>query len=115
LPSVPAATYDAVAPAGTVIAVAATLLNELVITVGASTAREMIVDRALQLANAKAPIEVTPLGIVILLRLVQLANALFPIEVTLSGIVMLVRLEHPPNAVLPIEVTLSGMVMLVRP
>ena len=100
MPSVPAATYDAVAPAGTVIAVAATPLKAVAppTKVGASTAREMIVDRALQLANAKSPIEVTPLGIVMLLRPEQILNAPFPIEVTLSGIVMLVRLVQLWNA-----------------
>ena len=85
-------TYDADVFCGTIILVAATLLNELVSTLGATVAREVIVDRALQLANAKTPIEVTLLPIVTLVRLVQRPNALEGIEVTLLGMVMLVRL-----------------------
>ena len=44
----------------------------------------------------------------------QLLNACIPIEITLLGMVMLVRSEQFWNALLPIEVTLLGMVMLLR-
>ena len=42
--------------------------------------------------KARLPMEVTPSGIVMLVRLEQLSKAKFPMEVTLFGIVMLVRL-----------------------
>jgi hypothetical protein len=47
------------------------------------------------LSNAIAPIETTPLPIVMELRLVQFANADIPITVTLFGIVIDVKLVQP--------------------
>ena len=47
--------------------------------------------------KAPAPILVTPLEILIVLRLVQLPNAQSPISVTLSGIVILTSPEHETN------------------
>ena len=52
--------------------------------------------------------EVTLLGIIILVRLLQPENALPPMEVTLLGIVTLVRLLQSENALSPMEVTPSG-------
>ena len=98
MPAAPAATYDAVAPAGTIILVAATLLNGLVPSDGAFALREVIVVREVHSENAKLPIELTLMGMVILLRLVQDWKALFPTEVTLLGIAILVILAQPRNA-----------------
>ena len=94
-------------------------------------------------SNAQPPIDVTPLGIllvsspatslpvdvsiihpdsflkcvfsVVMLILLMgiFVNGLSLMLVTLLGIVMLVSDEHPLNAELPIDVTLSGIVMLV--
>ena len=61
-----------------------------------------------QALKAQSPIEVTLLGIVMLVSDVQAAKVLPPIEVTPSGIVMLVN-EHPMNAWSPIVVTVSGI------
>ncbi len=44
--------------------------------------------------NAESPIEVTPSGIVILVKPLQSLNADSPIEVTLPGIFILVRSEQ---------------------
>ena len=54
--------------------------------------------------NAKPPILVTLLGMVMLVSEVQPPNALLPILVTLLGIVMLVSEEQPLNAESPILV-----------
>jgi hypothetical protein len=43
--------------------------------VGAVVARQLIVPRLVQPLNAPSPIEVTPLGIVTLVRLSQILNA----------------------------------------
>jgi len=64
--------------------------------------------------NAPDPMEVTELGIVMLVRELHQANASHSMEVTELGIVMLVREVHPENALDPMEVTEFGMVMLVR-
>ena len=45
--------------------------------------------------NVEDPIDVTPDGMVILVRPVQPKNASFPIDVTLVGIVMSVRDVQP--------------------
>ena len=68
----------------------------------------------LLLKNAPAPINVTLLGIEILVRLLQYENAPFPIEVTLSGIETSVKPIHKVNALAPIEVTPSGIRMLAK-
>ena len=90
-----------------------------------------------QLSKAHFPIDVTPSGIVMLVRpvrlntpcsmlvsdvdnivaffkLLQWQNASLPILITLLGIVTLVRPEQPENAELPMLVTLLGIVTFVR-
>ena len=52
---------------------------------------------------------------VMLVRLLQYANAPSPMLVTLLGIVMLVSLLQPLKAPLPMLVTLSGIVYSVIP
>ena len=49
--------------------------------------------------------ELTLLGIVMLVRLVHLSKALSPMALTLFGIVMLVRLVQLSKALSPMEVT----------
>ena len=70
--------------------------------------------KPLQLEKAELPIEVTELGIVILVKLIQPLNAPLPIEVTELGIVTLVKSLQPPKALSPIAVTELGMETLVK-
>ena len=80
----------------------------------------LILDDSLTLVkleqNLKAllPNEVTLLGIVILLRLLHPLNASDPIDVTPLGIVMLDNIEQLLKALSPIVLTLSGTVTLIR-
>ena len=55
--------------------------------------------------KASLPIEVTPFGMVTLVRPEQYLKTPLPIEVTLSGMLMLVSLGQSMKASLPIEVT----------
>ena len=55
--------------------------------------------------KAFLPIEVTELGISMLVRLSHSEKALFPIEMTELGISMFVRFLHSEKALSPIEVT----------
>jgi hypothetical protein len=67
--------------------------------------------------NALLPIDVTLLGIVMLVRSVHPKNAAPPISVTLLGSsnITLVNPVQPLNALLPILVTLLGIVIPVKP
>ena len=73
-----------------------------------------MLSRRLHIENAKSPILVTLLGMLILVRLLHWENAASSMLVTLLGIVMLARLEHPKKARRPMFVTLLGMVICVR-
>ena len=64
--------------------------------------------------NAKPPMLVTLLGIVMLVKLLQSPNAPLPMLVTLLGIVMLVKLLQLLNTPSAMLVTLFGIVMLVK-
>ena len=64
--------------------------------------------------NASRPIEVTLLGITMLVSDVQPLNALLPIEVTLSGILMELRDEHRKKAPNPIIFMVSGRLICFR-
>jgi hypothetical protein len=79
--------------------------------VGGVSDEKRIFSKAGLLRKASAPIVVTPLPIVTLVRLLP-ANALSPMVVTLSGIVMLVRLPSL-NEKLPIVVTPCSMITFV--
>jgi hypothetical protein len=75
----------------------------------------VILVNLLQPKKALAPMEVTPLGIIILVvNAIQPEKALAPMEVTLVGILILVNKEQPKKALAPIEVTLVGIVILVN-
>ena len=70
--------------------------------------------RDLQELNARPPMDVTPSGMVTLVREEQPENAPSPMEVTLSGMVIFLRDSQERNASLPIAVTaypssVSGM------
>lgn len=73
--------------------------------------------KLVQPENAKSPMPVTPLPILILVKLVQPENARAPMLVTLSGIVILIRLVQPENAQSPMLVTLpsAGMTLVLQP
>ena len=70
--------------------------------------------RRVQPSKTFDPIEITLLGIVILVRLVQFLKAALPMEVILFESVMLLKLVQPEKAKPPICVTLCGIVMSVR-
>ena len=67
------------------------------------------------LENTLATMDVTFLGILILVRLEHTENAEFPKLVIPSGSVMSVRFVHQENTFSPMLVTVSGIVTLVRP
>ena len=54
--------------------------------------------------------DVTPFGMLMLVRDLQYSNALFPMEVTLFGMTMLVRTLQEENARSPMERIPSGIV-----
>ena len=58
--------------------------------------------------------EVTLLGIVMLVKLMQSPKAYSPIELRPSNSVMLVKLEQFRNVLFPMEFTLPGIVILVK-
>ena len=64
-----------------------------------------MVVKPLQEPNAKSPIEVTELGMVIDVKPLQYSNARSPIEVTELGMLIDVKPLHQENAISPIEVT----------
>lgn len=66
--------------------------------------------RFVQLINAKASIDVTLVGIMIVVNLEHSENAKVPIVITLVGMLIDCRLEHLRKAELPIDVTLAGIV-----
>jgi len=68
-----------------------------------------------QLLNALAPMLVTALGIIMLLRPVHPLRELTPILFTLVGIVKLVRPVHPLSVLSEILVIELLIVMLVNP
>ena len=65
-------------------------------------------------ANAYEPIEVTLLGMTILVKFLHSENAYEPILVTPSGIIILVKLLQLKKAPLLIFVTLLGIVISVN-
>jgi drug/metabolite transporter (DMT)-like permease len=68
-----------------------------------------------QLLNALAPMLVTALGIIMLLRPLHPLRALTPMLFTLVGIVKLVRPVHPLSVLSEILVIALLIVMLVNP
>jgi hypothetical protein len=59
--------------------------------------------------------ELTPLGMLILVKLLQLENAPFPMDVTLLGIVMSDNSFCDEKAFAPILVTLAGIIVFFVP
>ena len=72
-------------------------------------------ERLLQPSKAPPPIEVTLLGIVMVVKLLQFRKASMQIEVTLLGIGMVVKLLQPEKAPTPIEIILLGMMVFLHP
>jgi hypothetical protein len=67
-------------------------------------------------SNAQAGMELTPFGIVTLVMPEQRPNAFSPMDVTVLGMMISVKPLQPANASLPMEETLLGMVKApVRP
>ena len=81
---------------------------------GLSLATE-IEARLEQSSNARSPMVVTELGMLMLVSPEQPENASSPMEVTELGMLMLVRLEQPENASSPMEVTELGMAVFMQP
>ena len=69
----------------------------------------------LQPAKAPLPIEVTELGMVMLVKPLQAQNAQSPISLTELGMVTLVKPLQPQNAPSPIEVTELGIIVFLHP
>ena len=111
-----AALYVSLVPFGTIILLRYSAVKVLLAIVGGVVGNIVIITSLAPppILNAALPIEVTLLGIVILLRDVQALNAPLLIEVTLSGIVILARRPQAKNATPPIEVTPLPIVMFVR-
>jgi len=65
--------------------------------------------------RAFSSIDVTELGIVMLVNFPQSKNVFFPMFVTEFGIIILVRLLHPENVSRPVLAILFGSMTLVKP
>ena len=107
-----------VAPIGTSIVVARTLLNAEEPRAGAAIARQEMEpsdDEFVSIENALTPMLVTLLGMIMLVRLLQKANVCSPMLVTLLPMLTLVRLVQLENELSPVLVTLLPMVALVSP
>ena len=65
-------------------------------------------------SNVDSPMEVTELGMVIVVN-PDSAKAQSPMEVTELGISIETRLVQPPNASIPMEVTELGMMVVLQP
>lgn len=90
------------------------LLKAALPIVGGVVAKQLILDRDWQSLKQDAPIDVTLLGILMLLKRPQLRNVLTPNEVTPSGMVMLVSCSQPLNALSEIKVKLLDIVTLSK-